>query len=132
MALTGLTWSFGWYRTAAYALFGATAPKEANTPRPEYQSKKEKDTTQHPHPEKQRNADRRTAPPFNYALWDEAANQVRQLYPTYKFIKLGTKDIEVAPHPNSDRRQTDKIQFDTQTGKLGNISYYKDVRPHRH
>ena len=24
MALTGLTWSFGWYRTAAYALFGGT------------------------------------------------------------------------------------------------------------
>lgn len=24
MALTGLTWSFGWYRTAAYSLFGGT------------------------------------------------------------------------------------------------------------
>ena len=24
MALTGLTWSFGWYRTAAYSLFGET------------------------------------------------------------------------------------------------------------
>ena len=25
MALTGLTWSFGWYREAAYSLFGADA-----------------------------------------------------------------------------------------------------------
>ena len=36
MTLTGLTWSFTWYRTAAYSLFGGTAPKVENTPRPEY------------------------------------------------------------------------------------------------
>lgn len=29
MALTGLTWSFGWYRTAFYSLFGASDPRAA-------------------------------------------------------------------------------------------------------
>ena len=29
MALTGLTWSFGWYREAAYSLFGDMAPQAA-------------------------------------------------------------------------------------------------------
>lgn len=53
---------------------------------------------------------------FNYAVWDKAADAVRQIYPTYKSVKLGTEGIEVAPNPKTDRRQTDKIQFDPQTG----------------
>ena len=40
MALTGLTWSFTWYRTAVYSLFGGTAPKVKNTPRPEYRTER--------------------------------------------------------------------------------------------
>lgn len=31
MALTGLTWSFGWYRTAAYALFAGVATHPSGT-----------------------------------------------------------------------------------------------------
>ena len=31
MALTGLTWSFGWYRDAAYSLFGNDTPEQART-----------------------------------------------------------------------------------------------------
>lgn len=29
MALTGLTWSFGWYRTAFYTVFGVDTPSIA-------------------------------------------------------------------------------------------------------
>lgn len=31
MALTGLTWSFGWYRSFAYGLFGGNTSKQAQT-----------------------------------------------------------------------------------------------------
>ena len=31
MALTGLTWSFGWYHDAAYSLFGNDTPEQART-----------------------------------------------------------------------------------------------------
>ena len=125
MALTGLTWSFTWYRTAAYSLFGGTAPKEENTPRPEFQQKGRKDTAKQSRPERQqhiRGEKGREGNTFNYAVWDKAADAVRQIYPTYKSVKLGTEGIEVAPNPNTDRRQTDKIQFDPQTGRLGSIT----------
>lgn len=130
MALTGLTWSFTWYRTAAYSLFGGTAPKVENTPRPEYRQKGRKDAAKQSHPDGQRHADGekgRKGTTFNYAVWDKAADAVRQIYPTYKSVKLGTEGIEVAPNPKTDRRQTDKIQFDPQTGRLGSITYYKDA-----
>lgn len=130
MALTGLTWSFTWYRTAAYSLFGGTAPKVENTPRPEYRQKGRKDAVKQSRPNGQRHAGGekgRKGTTFNYAVWDKAADAVRQIYPTYKSVKLGTEGIEVAPNPKTDRRQTDKIQFDPQTGRLGSITYYKDA-----
>ena len=130
MTLTGLTWSFTWYRTAAYSLFGGTAPKVENTPRPEYRQKERKDAAKQSRPDRQRHTGRekdRKETTFNYAVWDKAADAVHQLYPTYKSIKLGTEGIEIAPNPNTDRRQTDKIQFDPQTGRLGSITYYKDA-----
>ena len=94
MALTGLTWSFTWYRTAAYSLFGGTAPKEENTPRPEFQQKGRKDTAKQSRPERQqhiRGEKGREGNTFNYAVWDKAADAVRQIYPTYKSVKLGTE-----------------------------------------
>ena len=130
MALTGLTWSFTWYRTAVYSLFGGTAPKVKNTPRPEYRQKERKDAAKQSRPDRQRHTGRekdRKETTFNYAVWDKAADAVHQLYPTYKSVKLGMEGIEIAPNPNTDRRQTDKIQFDPQTGRLGSITYYKDA-----
>ena len=115
MALTGLTWSFTWYRTAVYSLFGGTAPKVKNTPRPEYRQKERKDAAKQSRPDRQRHTGRekdRKETTFNYAVWDKAADAVHQLYPTYKSVKLGMEGIEIAPNPNTDRRQTDKIQFD--------------------
>ena len=129
MALTGLTWSFTWYRTAVYSLFGGTAPKVKNTPRPEYRQKERKDAAKQSRPDRQRHTGRekdRKETTFNYAVWDKAADAVHQLYPTYKSVKLGMEGIEIAPNPNTDRRQTDKIQFDPQTGRLVSITYYKD------
>lgn len=104
--------------------------KEENTPRPEFQQKGRKDTAKQSRPERQqhiRGEKGREGNTFNYAVWDKAADAVRQIYPTYKSVKLGTEGIEVAPNPNTDRRQTDKIQFDPQTGRLGSITYYKDA-----
>lgn len=124
MALTGLTWSFSWYRTAAYSLFGAdTQPSGKPTPqgqsRPERQGKGGQG---HSHSGKKEG---KTG--FDYTVWDKAIAEIRQLYPVYKTIKLGTDEIEVAPNPGSSLRKTDKIKFDPQTGRLGSITYYKDA-----
>lgn len=98
-------------------LFGGTAPKVKNTPRPEYRQKERKDAAKQSRPDRQRHTGRekdRKETTFNYAVWDKAADAVHQLYPTYKSVKLGMEGIEIAPNPNTDRRQTDKIQFDLQ------------------
>lgn len=62
MALTGLTWSFGWYRDAAYSLFGANdrqAPASAAQP----------GSTQ---VRQQQNQLQRQEPAFDYSAWDKA------------------------------------------------------------
>ena len=130
MALTGLTWSFTWYRTAAYSLFGGTAPKVENTPRPEYRQRDGKMPQNSPvRTDSGMPAGKKAGkgPLSIMPYGTKPQTQSARFYPTYKSVKLGTEGIEVAPNPKTDRRQTDKIQFDPQTGRLGSITYYKDA-----
>lgn len=56
MALTGLTWSFGWYRNAAYSLFGANVndkPTSAITLPPQLQSHTSQRQQSQPHQSQQ-------------------------------------------------------------------------------
>ena len=53
MALTGLTWSFQWYRTAAYGLFGVSTARPAMSA-PQQRGKEKQDKK----------------PEFDYAVWD--------------------------------------------------------------
>lgn len=115
MALTGLTWSFGWYRNAAYSLFGANTQTTAvtgqnkNRQEPaEQQTKQEK-------------------PAFNYAVWDNALAELQMHYPQYKSIKLNMDNAQIAPDPESAVRRTDTAKFDPENGKIRHIQYYQDL-----
>lgn len=108
MALTGLTWSFSWYRTAAYSLFGVST---SHTPPPsKHNGKVEKEKEQ---------------PQFTYKAWDNVVAELRTHYPTYKSILLTRENAQI--YLSGNGRDYDIATFDKQTGAVEEITLYSDL-----
>ena len=113
MALTGLTWSFRWYRTGFYALFGASTeqPKQS-APAHEDNNKKEKKNE----PER-----------LNYLAWDAALAELQNRYETYGTIQLSKNSAQVI---QSGKQKGDTASFDIYTGNITEIKVYNiDEQP---
>ncbi len=131
MALTGLTWSFGWYRTAAYALFGGT-PQIAVAQ--EFPARK---TDSGSRQSRERSGERNTgrehdgtqaeteARPFDYAVWDAVLGQLTTHCTAYKTITLTRTEAQVARQ--SAMRRIDRATFDPRSGRLAEIARYEDT-----
>ncbi len=110
MALTGLTWSFGWYRTAAYALFGggrtvaATTAVSAGASSPTDRAA-----------EQQR-------PAFDPRAWDRVLGQLQALYPHHGAVNLSVDgEGQVASDPRAQVRRSDRVTFDPETGAIRSL-----------
>ena len=131
MALTGLTWSFGWYRTAAYALFGGTpqttVAQESSARKIDSSSRQSRERNS------ERNAGREhggtqaatEASPFDYAVWDEVLGQLTAHCTAYKTIVLTQTEAQVARQ--SAMRRIDRATFDPRSGRLAEIARYEDT-----
>ena len=131
MALTGLTWSFGWYRTAAYALFGGPQQTVAAQEKP---SRKADSGNRH---ERERSGERTAgreqgkrpaeteARPFDYAVWDEVLEQLTAHCTAYKTIVLTQTEAQVARQ--SAMRRIDRATFDPRNGSLAEITRYEET-----
>lgn len=131
MALTGLTWSFGWYRTAAYALFGGSEQRVSVQERPSQKAdssnrrEREKEGEQAAGREHGRMRTATDAHPFDYAVWDEVLAQLAVHYPSCKTIVLTPTEAQVGRQ--SATRRVDRIAFDPRNGRLGKIVRYEDT-----
>lgn len=131
MALTGLTWSFGWYRTAAYALFGGPQQTVAAQEKP---SREADSGNRH---ERERSGERTAgreqgkrpaeteARPFDYAVWDEVLEQLTAHCTAYKTIVLTQTEAQVARQ--SAMRRIDRATFDPRSGRLAEITRYEET-----
>lgn len=108
MALTGLTWSFGWYRSLAYGLFGGTitssasshshaAPQEAHGTHTKGKGKTETD----------------------YSAWDKAFRQVQSRYPDFASLRIEKNKMQV--NQGHNLRRTDTVEFNPANGALTRI-----------
>lgn len=108
MALTGLTWSYPWYRSGLYAILGIELPKE------EPKSKAEA-----PHKTKDVELPKDADHPFP---WDKAYALLRAEQPKHKYIRLeigkaNIGSVQVVGNPRrSDEYKLDKVS--------GNITKY--------
>ncbi|MCS2930641.1 PepSY domain-containing protein [Bacteroides ovatus] len=108
MALTGLTWSFQWYRTAAYGLFGVSTSRPAMSA-PQQQNKREK----------------KEKAEFNYGVWDDVISELQTRYSSYASISLTAEKAQVNKPGNM--RDSDTVTFDAQTGEIKTVTAYSDV-----
>lgn len=131
MALTGLTWSFGWYRTAAYALFGGsqqTVAVQGNPSRAADSGDRKGRERSGGQAADRKHGEARTEvepPEFDYVVWDEVLSQLAVHYPVYKTIVLTRTEAQVGRQ--AAMRHTDRVAFDPRNGRLGEITRYEDT-----
>lgn len=104
-SLTGLMWSFDWYRTGVSNLFGAEKQEERKTK----ESKPEKIER-------------------NIYHWDDAFNNLEKKVGKYKYITIGNGNATVLTSKALHSRAADKYTFDLNTGNILNESLYKDQK----
>lgn len=126
MALTGLTWSFSWYRSAFYAVFGVEQSQgggghggqSAGGGRPDEAHGGRPDRKEH------RGGERgRTAGP---AVWQKVYDYLRAANPHSPSITVGdgTATVDLGGFGNS--RASDRYTFDKRTGRITSVTKYAD------
>lgn len=123
MALTGLTWSFGWYRTGFYRLFGVEAQSSGmghgnTTAGTKSQARGgERHGQKQPHEKK---GDR-------MAHWQDVYDRLRTEAPDASQISIADGTATVAANHFGNTRGSDRYKFDPRTGELTERTLYKDL-----
>lgn len=142
MALTGLTWSFSWYRTGFYAIFGAQneqfqhggnnanphqntekQPQHSNQKRGEHPNQNNKEYYSH---NNKHNDTPQEITKTNYSQWQTIYNSLKEKYPNAKEINIsnGVATINLNSYGNS--RASDSYTFDPETGEIIKAKLYAD------
>jgi uncharacterized iron-regulated membrane protein len=103
MALTGLTWSFEWYRNGVYRLFGVDT--SASSPKP------------------QRATSDASSP---YAVWEDVYADVAARYEHHGDITLALGSASVKLAGIGNPRAQDRYTFDSATGEITSVVEYAD------
>lgn len=109
MALTGLTWSFDWYRSGFYSLFGAKVAKRDNAGRGTERTAK------------------RGSGGNTYDYWQQALDDVAAANPGYSRITVSKGTVAVAHGGYGNSRATDKYLFDNDNGRIKSVERYDDM-----
>lgn len=118
MALTGLTWSFGWYKDAFYAVFGVETTASSH-----HHKGSETDKDKRGESEKGKKKKQET----NYAVWTDVLSGLKSNYSTYNSITIqdGSATVSYARYGNT--RGSDRYSFDPQTGNITETKLYKEL-----
>ncbi len=108
MALTGLTWSFQWYRDGFYTVFGVETVQTAI----HNQQKEKKDI-------KRDNKNK-----FNY--WQQVYEQLTLKNRDYKQITISKGNANVSFDKIGNQRASDKYTFNPDNGQITAIKTYKE------
>ena len=132
MSLTGLTWSFNWYRTAFYAVCGVE-----HTPRNFGSEKNEKSEKNGLHGEGRGNRKegrrgghgegRRHHSEFG--RWQQVYDELRTQNPDAPQITVGAETASVTLGVPGNGRASDKYEFNRRSGEITPVSKYADSVP---
>jgi len=116
MALTGLTWSFGWYRNVFYSAFGVEM-------RQSHQGGGGAGNRQ----QRGRNMREEKKPSIDYTIWDKAVEGALKNEESYKTLTVTSNAVSiVSNNVFSNNRASDRYTFDSETGVITEISLYSE------
>ena len=128
MSLTGLTWSFGWYRTGFYSLFGVEASSEGGHGHGggSQGGQGENNRRDRARGEGRQGRGGHRSHHSPYAHWQEVYETLADSHPGYRQITLGAGTASVVPKGRNSLRAGDTFTFDTRSGKLTDSKSYAD------
>lgn len=150
LALTGLTWSFQWYRGPFYKLFGAEVVHHQNQSQQhgnnveqrqkqdnsrvmqneEGQKERGKQNSKNGEKKQQSQQDssqKRRQEPINPTCWDDVLVYIQAENPNNKQINIRNNSITVTQNKTwGNSRATDRYSFDGETGEITEYIPYKD------
>lgn len=104
MSLTGLTWSFEWYRNGFYKVFGGEAAQGAS---------------HHGAPSQMKQSP--------YASWQAVYEQLKAQNPDYKQITVSNGSATVSFNRWGNQRASDRYHFNPKNGEITGTTPYKDL-----
>lgn len=141
MALTGLTWSFPWYRTAFYKVFGVEVQQRAAQGHEQKSDAQKRNTKLAAHREKKREGNEvrkgeRSGRPENnhsdmysvtspFVYWQEIYDKLRHQNPEYKQISISSGTASVSFNRFGNQRAFDRYSFNTDNGEFTETSLYQ-------
>ena len=131
MALTGLTWSFSWYRDGVYKIFGADASQNQTHTS---SANREKDAASESAKEAFRNrraeADGQSRRPdtrtTTYAHWQRVYEELSTHNKGFERITIGDGNASVSRGKWGNQRAADRYSFDPESGEITSITRYKE------
>lgn len=142
MALTGLTWSFQWYRTGFYKTFGvevqpsmghgnaaanATAKGGKREKSPEGRSGRPGNRGEKPEGRGEYSESREGRKHSPYTNWQQVYEQLAEANPDYKLISVSNGSASVTLPRFGNQRGTDRYKFNPRNGKITETTLYKDL-----
>ena len=143
MALTGLTWSFPWYRTAFYKVFGVEVQQRAAQGHEQKSDAQKRDTKLAAHREKKREGNEvrkgeKSGRPENnhsdmysvtspFVYWQEIYDKLGRQNPEYKQISISSGTASVSFNRFGNQRASDRYSFNPRNGEITEATLYKDL-----
>ena len=106
MALTGLTWSFQWYRNGFYTVFGVETSQEGGQAGGQQQ---------------------RLSKGQAYSHWQQVYEQLASQNQDFKQITIGKGTASVSFDRLGNQRASDKYSFNPRTGEITDVTLYQDM-----
>ena len=124
MALTGLTWSFQWYRTGFYKTFGVEVqPSMGHGNAAANATAKGGKRDGKPEGREGRGAHRYSP----YTNWQQVYEQLAEANPDYKQISVSDGSASVAVPRFGNQRGTDRYKLNSRNGEITETTLYKDL-----
>lgn len=95
--LTGLTWSFGWYREIFYGTFGSVPPASSL----------------------------HNIPSKNYKAWQAAYSELKEDYQNHE-IRIYQDEIDVIENNFGNQQSSETFRYDAETGQIVNFVSYSE------
>lgn len=131
MALTGLTWSFPWYRTAFYRVFGVEMPTQPAHAQPAEPAKKTEGKPASEGGAREANGRERGEKPKPYAHWQQVYEQLAAHNPDYKQISISASgksaSASVSFYRLGNQRASDRYTFDARSGEITGQNLYSET-----
>lgn len=132
MALTGLTWSFQWYRTAFYAVCGVEHTPRNTKPAPSGEKSEERgyhgeeawQGEERGHGEGHRH--RRHS---EFRHWQEVFDELKSRYPSAPQITVSPEAASVTLGTAGNPRAADAYAFNRRSGELSPTVMYTEAKP---